>query len=89
MTVRLGIQKGTGSASSRHEVTVDLNVQAFRLVNEATTGTASTKARKAAARKGGLKGGPARANVLDSDRRREIARKANEKRWDKEPSFGS
>ena len=32
-------------------------------------------------RKGGLKGGEARANALSAERRSEIARRAAEKRW--------
>ena len=35
-------------------------------------------------RRGGLKGGPARADSLTSERRSEIARLAAEKRWSKE-----
>jgi hypothetical protein len=33
------------------------------------------------ARKGGLKGGKARAKVLTAERRKEIAKKASEARW--------
>jgi hypothetical protein len=33
------------------------------------------------ARKGGLKGGPARAKSLSAKKRREIAKKAAQKRW--------
>lgn len=33
------------------------------------------------ARKGGLKGGPARAKKLSAQKRKEIARKAAHKRW--------
>jgi hypothetical protein len=36
---------------------------------------------KAYARKGGLKGGKARAEKLSSERRKEIAKKAAETRW--------
>lgn len=35
------------------------------------------------ARSGGLKGGKARADALTPERRKEIARKAAEKRWSK------
>lgn len=38
---------------------------------------------KYAGRLGGLKGGQARANSLSPERRREIAKKAAEKRWSK------
>jgi hypothetical protein len=34
-------------------------------------------------RRGGLKGGPARAKKLSSKKRKEIARKAAQKRWSK------
>jgi hypothetical protein len=37
-------------------------------------------------RKGGLKGGPARAAALDPQKRRQIARKAAAARWAKKPS---
>jgi hypothetical protein len=36
-------------------------------------------------RLGGLKGGKARAEKLSSDKRKEIAKKAAEKRWGKKP----
>ncbi len=42
--------------------------------------------RKAAGRKGGLKGGPARAAKLSPGRRREIAQKAAAARYAKKPS---
>jgi hypothetical protein len=35
-------------------------------------------------RKGGLKGGKARANALTSEQRKEIAKKAAKTRWDKD-----
>jgi hypothetical protein len=38
-------------------------------------------------RLGGKKGGKARAAKLTPEQRREIARKAAEKRWGKQPSF--
>lgn len=37
-----------------------------------------------AGRLGGLKGGKARANKLSSEKRKEIAKKAANKRWEKE-----
>jgi len=46
---------------------MDLNVRAFRVVQVAISGhteSAVTDARKAAARKGGLAGGPSRASLL-------------------------
>lgn len=66
---------------------MDINVRAFRVVQAATsehneTDTA-TDVRKAAARKGGLVGGPSRAKSITAERRREIARAASEARWRK------
>jgi hypothetical protein len=60
---------------------MDLNVQAFRLVQEATSDTVSNRAKLASSRKGGLSGGPARAKALSKEQRQEIARKANMARW--------
>jgi len=67
----------------------DLNALARRIVDEAT-GEAppepeSTKDPAAVelGRKGGLKGGPARAAKLSRTRRQEIARKAAAVRWEK------
>jgi hypothetical protein len=62
---------------------MDLNVQAFRLVQEATSEVALDKAKHAASRKGGLKGGAARAKSISPSRRTEIARKASAARWKK------
>jgi hypothetical protein len=62
---------------------MDLNVQAFRLVQEATSEVMPDKAKLASSRKGGLKGGTARARSITPERRREIARKASAARWRK------
>jgi hypothetical protein len=62
---------------------MDLNVQAFRLVEQATSEATPNQAKKASSRKGGLKGGAARAKSITSERRAEIARKANAARWQK------
>ena len=70
----------------------DVNVNAFSIVAEAT-GTAPKKARKARknphavalGRKGGLKGGIARAKNLTPEQRRQIAQAAARARW-KRPS---
>lgn len=68
---------------------MDINVQAFRLVQQATeSSSAADRAKRASSRKGGLKGGPARALVLDVKRRTEIARNANLARWAKESTAG-
>jgi len=61
---------------------MDLNVQAFRLVQEATQETTVAKsAKRAASRKGGIKGGAARAKSITSERKKEIALAANAARW--------
>lgn len=62
---------------------MDLNVQAFRLVQEATSEVLLNKAKLASSRKGGLKGGTARAKSISPSRRTEIARKASAARWNK------
>ncbi len=59
---------------------MDINVQAFRLVQEATAAEPD-RAKRASSRKGGLHGGPARAKSITPERRLEIARKASETRW--------
>ena len=68
----------------------DTNKKAKSIVDIATgqaEDTASQDAIKAAAaalgRKGGLKGGPARAKALSSKKRSEIAKKAAKARWHK------
>jgi hypothetical protein len=66
---------------------VDINVRAFRVVQAATEERAENdtagSARRAAARKGGLIGGPSRARSISAQRRREIAREASKARWQK------
>jgi len=65
----------------------DLNQLAARIVPQATTDESTDRsdgkdpAAVALGRRGGLKGGKARADKLSPDRRREIARKAAAKRW--------
>jgi urocanate hydratase len=64
---------------------MDLNVHAFRVVQQATDETTSlTLAKRKASRKGGLRGGPARVASISADERRRIALKANEARWAKQ-----
>ena len=63
----------------------DFSVRAFRVVQEAT-GQIEGKPKpeidySALGRKGGLKGGKARAEVLSKIRRIEIAKKAAQARW--------
>ena len=61
---------------------MDMNVQAFRLVREATEEpSAEKKRRQAASKRGGLTGGRARAVALSSEKRSEIAKKASAVRW--------
>ena len=68
----------------------DVNVNAFRIVQEATTEPETSPEVEgknphavALGRLGGLKGGKARAKKLTPEQRREIAKKAAEKRWNK------
>lgn len=59
---------------------MDLNANAFRIVQQLTTENKDTK-RSVAGRAGGNIGGPARALKLTPEQRREIAVKANRARW--------
>ena len=67
---------------------MDLNVRAFRIVQEALGESPSPEkqAKKAASRKGGLLGGPSRARSISAERRAEIAKRANAARWAKHKS---
>jgi hypothetical protein len=74
---------------SSKTVTRDLNLLAAAIVGEAT-GEAPPEepddrdpAAVALGRKGGAKGGPARARSLSPERRREIAKQAAAARWGK------
>ncbi len=61
---------------------MDLNVRAFRTVQEALREHSTEEVtKKAASRKGGLIGGRARAATISAERRLEIAKKANKARW--------
>jgi hypothetical protein len=63
---------------------MDMNVRAFRVVQEAINEQSSVpNAKKAAARKGGLVGGPSRARSISAERRRQIAQQASKARWAK------
>jgi|HubBroStandDraft_6_1064221.scaffolds.fasta_scaffold735096_2 hypothetical protein len=63
---------------------MDLNVRAFRTVHAALDEhSTEVTPQQAASRKGGLVGGPARAQSMSAKRRREIARKASKARWHK------
>ncbi len=66
---------------------MDLNVRAFRTVQEALREPSTENTtKKAASRKGGLIGGPSRARSITAERRTEIAKKANAARWHKHNS---
>lgn len=61
---------------------MDINVQAFRLVREATEPPSLEKRRKrSAASNGGKIGGKKRSESLTPERRIEIAKIANAARW--------
>ena len=64
---------------------MDLNVRAFRVVQEAIKEERPVSNPKTeAARRGGLKGGPSRAQSVSRERRVEIAKKASAARWRRE-----
>ena len=67
----------------------DLNERAFSIVQQ-LTGEAPkpdpTKGKKPSARKGGLKGGKARATALTPKQRQDIAKLAATSRWKKSAS---
>jgi len=69
----------------------DVNEIAFATLQQAIGAMSKERsARKAQAaklgRRGGLKGGKARKKALSAERRSEIARKAAQARWKKEPT---
>jgi hypothetical protein len=59
----------------------DLNRIATRVVRETTEPKTSETQAQVSGRKGGLKGGNARASRLSPEQRSEIARKAAQARW--------
>lgn len=59
----------------------DLNQMAYRVVQHATKPQREPSSAQASGRKGGLKGGKARAEKLSPEERSEIARKAARARW--------
>lgn len=66
---------------------MDINVRAFRTVQEALKDQPTLEDdRKAASRRGGLAGGRARAGSMSAERRIEIAKKASTARWNKHRS---
>lgn len=60
---------------------MDLNVTAFRIVQQLTSEKKEDKPVSAMRRAAGRIGGPARAAKLTPEQRREIAVKANKARW--------
>ena len=60
---------------------MDLNVSAFRIVQQLTTENKEDRRKSLAGKAGGKVGGPARAIQLTPERRKEIAKKANKARW--------
>jgi hypothetical protein len=62
---------------------MDLNVSAFRIVQQLTTEKKEDKSVSATRRAAGRIGGPARAAKLTPEQRKEIAVKANKARWKK------
>jgi hypothetical protein len=63
---------------------MDLNVQAFRIVNQATEeSTSADKRTQEALRRGGIAGAAAWLKTTSPERRREIAIQANAVRWNK------
>jgi hypothetical protein len=70
----------------RSSTTRDINEMAFKVIDRATEIATPKKRRKNPAavmlgRRGGLKGGKARAAALSAEERRAIAKKAAEARW--------
>jgi hypothetical protein len=64
----------------------DLNERAFSIVQQLTREIPKSdpsKGKKPSARKGGLKGGKARAKALTQEQRKEIAQLAATARWKK------
>ena len=67
---------------------MDLNVRAFRTVQAALAEPTEPDKRRQASRKGGLKGGKARANAISKERRKEIALAGSAARWGAADSAG-
>ena len=70
------------------KATKDINLLAAHVVKATTDRELPTKPKKnpaavALGRLGGLKGGKARAAKLSAEKRKEIAKKAAERRWSK------
>jgi len=74
-----------GMTDKKKKRPTDINLLASQIVAEATDDKTIIKNQAAVAlgHLGGLKGGKARAEKLSPERRKEIARKAAQKRWEK------
>ena len=62
---------------------MDINVSAFRVVQEAVGEKPTRTSRKVASSKGGMAGGRVRAKTLSSEQRIDIARKGSTARWNR------
>ena len=88
MTIRIVAHNHVGM---RKRSSIDVNMMAAKAINEALKKTEPPKRKRknpaavALGRLGGLKGGTARAQVLTSTERSDIARRAAQARWQKEP----
>ncbi len=60
----------------------DINTAAFAIVQQATGETPPPTARQLAGKKGGLKGGKTRMELLTKEERSQLAKDAAKKRWD-------
>ena len=68
---------------SKKKINKDVNAIALHIVEQTTNEHIKNPAAVALGRLGGLKGGKARAEKLSPKRRKEIAKKAAEARWNK------
>lgn len=77
----------SGNKTANRGRAKDMNELAFSIVQQATGQAPKPEVKNPAAvtlgRLGGLKGGKARAEKLTPEQRKEIAKKAAEKRWGK------
>lgn len=60
---------------------MDINVRAFRTVHAALAEPAEPDKRRESSRKGGLRGGKARAASLSKERKKQIALSGSVARW--------
>ena len=68
---------------SKKKINKDVNAIALHIVEQTTNEHVKNPAAVALGRLGGLKGGKARAEKLSPKRRKEIAQKAANTRWNK------